>query len=233
MRSKIVDCATRLLHEGGPEAVTTRSVARSAGIQPPTIYRLFGDKDGLLEAVAEHVLSTYVSTKAAVVEAASAGGEDPLLDMYSGWRSQIDFGLANPTLFRLLSGPGRVASSPAARSGLTVLRARVHRIAETGRLRVSEDRAVGLIHAAGVGVVTTLLAVPADRRDSGLADEAFHAVMNRILADAPDHPIGDTMAAVVAFRAMVPALDMLSEPERQLMSEWLDRTVEFLETSPH
>jgi AcrR family transcriptional regulator len=43
--------------------VTTRSVALAAGVQPPTIYRLFGDKDGLLDAVAEHGFAHYAANK--------------------------------------------------------------------------------------------------------------------------------------------------------------------------
>src|SRR6478609_7270621 len=116
-RAKIVDVAARLLVEAGKAAVTTRGVAEAAGVQPPTIYRLFGDKDGLLEAVAEHVMATYVSAKAEIVKAASAAGVDPLDELRSGWEMQIEFGVANPTLFRLLSEPDRVPQSPAARSG--------------------------------------------------------------------------------------------------------------------
>ena len=59
----------RLLRDEGPGAVTTRGVAQAAGVQAPAIYRLFGDKDGLLEAVAESVMSSFVAAKASVVEA--------------------------------------------------------------------------------------------------------------------------------------------------------------------
>ena len=45
-------------------AVTTRAVADAAGVQAPTLYRLFGDKDGLMEAVAEHVMAAFVHAKA-------------------------------------------------------------------------------------------------------------------------------------------------------------------------
>src|ERR1700710_1853188 len=120
-RSKIVDVAARLLHEHGPSAVTTRGVAEAAGVQAPTIYRLFGDKDGLLEAVAEHVMASFVSAKAETVEAARAADVDPLDDLREGWQAQIEFAVANPTLFRLLSDPSRVLHSPAARSGRQVL----------------------------------------------------------------------------------------------------------------
>ena len=53
-RERIVACAAELLTRGGREALTTRAVASAAEVQQPTIYRLFGDKEGLLEAVAEH-----------------------------------------------------------------------------------------------------------------------------------------------------------------------------------
>ena len=130
-RSRIVDVAARLLREEGPAAVTTRGVADAAGVQPPTIYRLFGDKDGLLEAVAEHVLATYVSDKAENEKAASAADVDPLDELRSGWEMQIEFGVANPAVFRLLSEPDRVLQSPAARSGMQILQSRVHRVADT------------------------------------------------------------------------------------------------------
>jgi hypothetical protein len=141
---------------------------------------------------------------------------------------QIDFGVANPALFRLLSDPDRVLHSPAAQSGKRVLEARVHRVAVTGQLRVSERRAVGLIQAAGIGAIQTLLATPPDQRDPGLAESMFQAVLRQILTDAPERPAGGPIAAAVAFRAIVPRLDLLSQAERQLLAEWLDRALSSL-----
>jgi AcrR family transcriptional regulator len=227
-RSRIVDVAARLLREEGPAAVTTRGVAERAGVQAPVIYRLFGDKDGLLEAVAEHVMAAFVSAKAEDVEAASAADVDPLEDLRAGWAMQIDFGVANPALFRLLSDPDRVLHSPAARSGRQVLESRVHRVAAAGRLRVSERRAVGLIQAAGIGAIQTLLSTPPDQRDPGLAESLFQAILGQILAEAPAIPGGGPIAAAVAFRAIAPRLDMLSEAERQVLAEWLDRAISIL-----
>jgi AcrR family transcriptional regulator len=222
-RSRIVDVAARLLREDGPAAVTTRGVAEAAGVQAPAIYRLFGDKDGLLEAVAEHAMTGFVTAKAAVVAAAAADDVDPLEDLRTGWRTQIEFGLANPALFRLLSDPDRALRSPAVASGKRVLEARVHRLAATGRLRVGEPRAVDLVQAAGVGAVTVLLATPPEQRDPGLADALFEAVLRQVLTDAPG-PADDASAAV-AFRAVAADLDVLSEGERRLLTEWLDRVI--------
>lgn len=227
-RSKIIDVAARLLREHGASAVTTRRVAEEAGVQAPTIYRLFDDKEGLLDAVAEHVMATFVRTKVAVERAASATGVDPLEDLRAGWDMQIDFGISNPALFALLSSPTRGFDSPAAQAGKHVLEARVHRLALAGRLRVSEQRAVNLIQAAGTGAVLTLLAVPLENRDPGLPDAIYEAVVHQILTDTPDRIDSGPIATAVAFRAIAPHLQMLTEAERHLLAEWLNRTVNAL-----
>lgn len=229
-RTKIIDVAARLLHDHGPAAVATRKVAEAAGVQAPAIYRLFGDKDGLLEAVAEHVMSTYVAAKAQTVDAAATDGTDPLDDLRAGWDNQLAFGLANPSVFRLLSDPDRVRNSAAARSGTQVLASRVHRVAATGRLRVSEQRAINLIQAAGTGVIQTLLSTPAEHRDPGLADAMYETLLQQILTDAPEQAEDHTRTAAIAFRAVIGQLDTLSEPERRLMTEWLDRVLEAHQT---
>src|SRR6187200_2009731 len=108
LRSDIVGAAAALLHEKGARAVTTRGVAQAAGVQAPTIYRLFGDKDGLIDAVAEHVMAAYVAAKAGPVADA-----DPVADLRAGWQMHVEFGLANPELYGLLSSPGRGEPSPA------------------------------------------------------------------------------------------------------------------------
>ena len=224
-RRKIIEAAAGLLGERGPAAVTTRGVAEQAGVQPPAIYRLFGDKDGLLEAVAEHVMAAFATSKAAIVQAASADGVDPLEDLRVGWRSQIEFGVANPAVFGLLSDPSRAARSPGAQSGKRVLEARVHRVAVAGRLRVSEPRAVEMIHAAGTGVIQTLLATPTEQRDPDLADAMCEAVLAHVLTDAPDRPRAGPITTAVSFRAIAPELTMLSDAERELLDDWLARVV--------
>src|SRR4029453_18252619 len=113
VRGAIVEAAARLLREGGVRAVTTRGVGEAAGVQPPTIYRFFGDKDGLVDAVAEHVMATYVAAKS------PSASLDPVADLRSGWRTHVEFGLANPGLFGLLHNPDR--HSPATAAGLSVL----------------------------------------------------------------------------------------------------------------
>jgi AcrR family transcriptional regulator len=217
-RAGIVEVAAQLLREHGATAVTVRAVAQAAGTQAPTIYRFFEDKDALLDAVAEHVFATYVAGKTLVEDSG-----DPVADLRAGWETHIGFGLANAALFGLLIDPGRGTRSPAAAAGLEVLRARVRRIAAVGRLRVTERRAVELIHAAGTGAVLTLLSMPPEDQDLGLADAMYEAVMRSILTDMPTLPPDSTTAVAVAFRAVAPRLPMLTDAERALLSEWLDR----------
>ncbi|GAA1871477.1 TetR/AcrR family transcriptional regulator [Pseudonocardia ailaonensis] len=211
-RSAIVVAAARLLREQGVRAVTTRAVAQEAGVQAPTIYRLFGDKDGLIDAVAEHVMATYVSTKAGAPHA-----DDPVADLRAGWRSHVEFGLANRELYALLSTPGR--RSPATAAGVAVLRAKVRRLAEAGLLRVDEERAVAMIHAAGAGAVLAL----ADAPDPGLADAMFAAVSAAVLADTPATPDDGLGTLLVTLAALVPTLPALSAAERGLLTEWIAR----------
>lgn len=212
-RTNLVEVAARLLREQGPAAVTTRGVAQAAGVQAPAIYRMFGDKDGLLDAVAEHVFATYVAEKSRTPDT-----DDPLADLRAGWDTHIGFGLANPALYVLLAGR---SPSPATVAGMAKLRAKVRRVAEIGRLRVPEQRAVELIHAANTGVVLTLIADPDP--DPGLADAMYEAVTRSILTDTPALAQDGPVAAAVAFRTVVPDLPGLTDTERAMLSEWLDR----------
>ncbi|QPZ38050.1 TetR/AcrR family transcriptional regulator [Paramicrobacterium chengjingii] len=225
-RSAIIDAAARLLNDKGADAVTTRRVSAEAGVQPPTLYRIFGDKNGLLDAVAEHVMAEFVAAKSATVSAALANDTDPVDDLRAGWEMQIEFGLRNPVLFSLVNAPERGSASPAAQAGLEILQTRVHRVAAAGRLRVSERRAVDLIRSAGSGVTFTLLTTPPDDRDPTLGTAMIDAVLREILVDAPERPRDSRHATAVAFRAIAPELTALSDAERGLLVDWLDRAID-------
>lgn len=89
-----------LLESGGRDAVTTRAVADAAGLQPPAIYRLFGDKDGLLDAVAESGFTRFLAAK----QQADPAPHDPVGELCNGWDTVVGFGLANPALYALMYG---------------------------------------------------------------------------------------------------------------------------------
>jgi len=220
-RAQLVEVAAHLLATKGPDAVTTRSVALAAGVQAPTIYRLFGDKSGLLDAVVEHGFTNYMARKHPDADS------DPVESLRAGWELHVGFGLANPELFRLMHTALRTPESrAAAATGARVLQARVHRVAEAGRLRVTERRAVELIQAAGTGVVLTLINQAGDERDDTLADTAWESVCATILTNASIAAITDPAAAAVTLRAALPDLTTLTAAERALLGDWLDRIAE-------
>jgi AcrR family transcriptional regulator len=220
-RARIVEAAAGLLASGGRDAVSTRAVAAAAGTQAPTIYRLFGDMDGLLDAVAEHGFASYLAAKPVPQPDA-----DPVEDLRVGWDLHISFGLDNPALFLLMYGEPRPGHrSPAAVAGFKVLQARVHRIAAAGRLRVSERLAADMVHAAGCGAVMTLLAAPKALRPPGLSDAMFDAIVAAIATAEPAPRAAGPIPVANALRAEIPALTMLSDGERHVLAEWLDRIV--------
>jgi AcrR family transcriptional regulator len=220
-RAQLVEVAAELLASQGPDAVTTRSVALAAGVQAPTIYRLFGDKSGLLDAVVEHGWASYVASKPPV-----GADADPVEGLRAGWELHVGFGLANPELFRLMHTVCTPDGQATAAAGIRMLQARLHRVAQAGRLRVTERRAAGLIHAVGTGVVFTLIDQAEGERDETLADTAWESVCAAILTDASTAAITGPAAAAVTLRAALPGLTALTAAERALLGDWLDRIAE-------
>lgn len=219
VRERIVAAAARLVAAGGRDAATTRAVAAAAAVQAPTIYRLFGDKRGLLDAVAEQVLAAYVAKKAR-----RKSPPDALQGLRDGWDLHVAFGLAHPEVFALISGdPRRQTMSPAATAGLDVLRQRIRNVALAGQLRVSEERAVALMHAVGTGTVLALLGQPAGQRDAGLATAAREAVIAAITGAASGPADAGPQSAATALHANLDRLGSLTAGERHLLAELLVR----------
>lgn len=215
-RSRIVHVASKILEREGRDALTTRAVATAAEVQAPTIYRLFGDKRGLLDAVVAHGVATYLQAKA---QSKPAG--DPIAELRVGWDQHVDFGLAHPAIYALMADPS--LKLPAARAGIEYLQQKIHRIALAGRLRISEARAVDLVHAAGLGTVLALLERPATERDPELAVLAREAVVAAITTKAVVVKVNPASAAATALRAGLADLTALTPGERELLGEWLGR----------
>jgi len=232
-RDRILQAATRLLTEGGREAVSTRAVSRAAGVQAPTIYRQFGDMQGLLDTVASHGFATYLASKRE-----RETSHDPVEDLRRGWNLHIDFGVANPALYTLMYGyPRPDTPHPAAAEAQEMLCEHLRRIAEAGRLCVGVERAANMIHAAAVGVVLVLLGQGGARGDQTLAVATREAVLAAITTDpqtvsphARPAPRSDVIRHAVALKA---SLSQDARPfttaERALFSEWLSR---FIDTEP-
>lgn len=211
--------ASGLLAEGGRQAVSTRAVAAAAGVQAPTIYRQFGDMQGLLDEVAGFGFAEYLRDKRTRERT-----EDPVEDLRRGWDLHVGFGLANPAFYKLMYGDPRPETKPAAPlEAEEILRELVRRIAEAGRLRVGVERAAQMLHAAGSGVTLTLIGVEPEDRDPALSDMAREAVIAAIITDGPAPATPGPVSAAIALRAVLPQTSALSDHERALLQEWLDR----------
>jgi len=227
-RDRIVAAAAQLLTEGGRDAVTTRSVSGAAGVQPPTIYRLFGDMDGLLDTVASYGFASYLRTKVEREHAA-----DPVDDLRQGWDLHTDFGLANPAFYTLIYGdPHPGEQRTAAREAAGILRGLVHRVAAEGRLRVTERQAVDMIHNAGRGVTLGLIGTAPSDRDRTVSDRVREAILAAVTTPAastdteggtPADPASAARHAIALNAALPSSSADLTPAERAMLSEWLGR----------
>ncbi|GLY51222.1 TetR/AcrR family transcriptional regulator [Lentzea sp. NBRC 102530] len=217
-RERLVKAAADLLIEGGKEAVSTRAVAAAAGVQAPTLYRLFGDKDGLLDAVAGYGFADYLASKHAM-----GATDDPVGDLKRGMELHIGFGLAMPAFYLLMYGEPRKRAARLEADAM--LREIISRIASAGRLAVPVEQAAQFVHAAGMGVVLALIATPEDERDLSLIPFTQEKVIAAITTDAAPEESTDIPSRAIALRTAMqedPPL-MLSPAERVLLAEWLDR----------
>lgn len=220
-RRAVIEAAADLIASGGTAALTTRAVAAKASIQPPTLYRIFGDKRGLLDAVAQDRLARFVAEKEANPH------PDPVEDLRQGWSRYVAFGLENPDVFAIMNAIGSpLAQSPAALAGMAALRRRVRQIAQAGQLIVSEERAVALMHASAVGIVTTLLALPHNERDEAMIALARDAALAQILDNGAASDRSGPVPHAIALRAQLDSMTLLSPAEKSLLREWLERLIE-------
>ena len=216
-------------------------MAEAARVQPPILYRLFHDKAGLLNAVANYGFGMYMDRKQPPVLT-----EDPVASLRAGWELHVQFGLTHPELYLLMYAdlhpgpqphphlsPQPGTESRAAERSHRLLCDHMGRVAAAGRLRVSEERAAHLFHAAACGIVMTLLGMTGEKRDLSLSETACEAALTAILTGQPISPAPAVATAATTLRALVTGVaeahpsepNVLTQAERVLLIEWLDRLV--------
>ncbi|WP_189326872.1 TetR/AcrR family transcriptional regulator [Streptomyces flaveus] len=79
--TRILDACADLLDEVGYDALSTRAVAVRAGVPIGSVYRFFGNKRAMADALAQRNLDRYAERVTHRLEA--AGGE-------GGWRAAMD-----------------------------------------------------------------------------------------------------------------------------------------------
>ncbi|WP_420309649.1 TetR/AcrR family transcriptional regulator [Streptomyces sp. YS-B37] len=219
-RSLIIEAAAELIAQSPSGDVSTRAVCEAAGVQQPVLYRLFGDKDGLLAATVDHVWDQYLETKRAAEKSA-----DPLQDLLAGWDSHVAFALAHANAYKLMFAPALRSMPEAAQEALRILRAVLERLAAQGRMRIAPEIAARMIMTATTGVALGLIMRPALYPDTALSTQVRDAMVQAILLDpAADTAPGDARAA--AATTLLSSLDDLTpqpftSAESALLGQWL------------
>jgi AcrR family transcriptional regulator len=220
-KDRMIRAAATLLAEGGRDAVSTRAVSAAAGVQAPTIYRSFGDMQGLLDEVASYGFASYLKAKTE-----RALSDDPVEDLRSGWDLHVDFGVANPAFYTLMYGEPRPKSTRAAAlRAQEILHMLVSRIAAAGRLLVGVERAAQMIHSASSGVALSLIATKPEDRDPELSGRVREAILAAITTNTAAPATGANAAShAIALKASLPdARTGLTDAEQALLAQWLDR----------
>ncbi len=206
--------------------MSTRAVAAAAGVQPPVIYRRFGDKDGLLDALTHYLLQEYVKAKRQLMDAS----DNPIDQMREAWDLHVEFGLRHPDAYVLAYAtprpPGQLGAA-AKRETVSLLRGMVARLGDQGKLSMSVDRATHYVFAAGLGTTLALMQEPPEERDFEVSALARENSLSAILHRKPRTPARNTRLparAVALAEALRSADDLpMSSAERALLDEWLGR----------
>ena len=99
-RERIITAAATLIDAEGLEAVSTRRLAAELGVQGPSLYHHFGNKEEILDAVANEI--------AAQVDVSGFGGDDWRVALYQWGHSYRNALLNHPHIVPFLAqGPGR------------------------------------------------------------------------------------------------------------------------------
>ena len=221
-RERIIAAGVRLVARQGAGAATTRAIALEASVQPPTIFRHFGDKDGLLDAIAERVTTDFLTRKSG-----SYGG-DPVENLRTGMEMFMEFGVGHPDIFvHMYARPDRLPKASV--RAVETLRQRVREAALTGRLAVSEQRAFDMLNSLSRGTVMLMLERDEDGR-RGMISGASDAAMKLIVTGEPSAPNAAPRAAAALLKVNLDALPALSAGERHLLSELLDRIADTAST---
>ncbi|WP_433058661.1 TetR/AcrR family transcriptional regulator [Dactylosporangium sp. CS-033363] len=97
LTGRLVDAAARILVEEGPGGLSLRKVAAAAGVSTMPVYTLFGDKQGLLDAMHREGFRR-------LGEALAAGPRtgDPLVDLIGLGMAYREAALNSPHLYGLM-----------------------------------------------------------------------------------------------------------------------------------
>jgi AcrR family transcriptional regulator len=186
----ILEAAEKRLREGGPEAVRLQDLARDLGVSHPAILHHFGSREGLMRALAEHVVARLETELLAGLR--SAASETTVLELIEGvFESLGEAGQARLLAWRALAGgdPPRSGAGPTLLGALADLEhERRHALArEHGRPAPPREDSEFVVWLAAAAMLGDGVAGPVFDRSFGRGPEApearrrFRAWLARLL----------------------------------------------------
>jgi AcrR family transcriptional regulator len=222
LRERLLLAAQAQLIASADNDIATRAVCEAAGVSQPVLYRLFGDKQGLLSGLVEHGYRRYLARKAALEVTG-----DPVADLRAGWDDHMEFARTNAAVYQLMFAPSPAGPPAARREIFELLVATLERVAAAGRLTIAPPRAAQAILAANVGIALSAITQPDLYDDPGLSARVREAIFAVVLAGPPPgRPAGDPLAAAaVRLSAQLDLSDpaALAAEEKALLRRWLGR----------
>lgn len=223
-RSLIIEAAADLIAHSPSGDVSTRAVCDAAGVQQPTLYRLFGDKDGLMAATVDHVWDQYLGSKRNAERS-----EDPLQDLRTGWDSHTAFALEHPNAYKLMLTPALGAKPQAAAEALRILREVLDRLAVQGRLKVTPEVAARMVMSANTGVALALVTRPELYPDTGVSVQVRDAIHQAILVHPATGTTAHSQRAAAATTLLSSLVELTPETfttvEAALLGQWLTQII--------
>lgn len=108
LRNALVDAATALAREGGPDAVTLRAAARRVGVSPAAAYHHFAAHGELILAVKQRALTQLTDRMQAALDEGQDGfgpADTARRRLLALGAAYLRFAFDEPGLFRLAFGP--------------------------------------------------------------------------------------------------------------------------------
>ena len=97
IRTRILDAARELFASEGVDSVTMRRIADRIEYSPTAIYFHFKDKESLLAELCDHDFRNFAHGFALISQM-----PDPVERLRAAGRSYVEFGLSNPSHYRLM-----------------------------------------------------------------------------------------------------------------------------------
>ncbi|WP_420365870.1 TetR/AcrR family transcriptional regulator [Curtobacterium sp. L3-7] len=221
LRNALLRAAEEQLIAAPDGDIATRAVCEAVGVTQPVLYRLFGDKRGLLDALADAGLQRYAARKAELEVS-----DDPSADLRRGWDDHLAFAREHAALYRLMFAPRPWASS-SARDGVTALLERtLTRCAAAGVLRVDVGVAATMLLAANVGLALDRMDTNGRDDSDDVADALRNAVLDAVLlgsSSGDQHDVDAASRRQLRARLEAGGSTALLPEESALMRLWLDR----------